>query len=178
MGGFMMMPFGSAFAINNLKISTEQLPLLFMVTGVAALISMPLIGKMSDRVDRFKIFATATLIAAVIINIYAHYAATPFWIVLVTNVCMMVAIMSRMVPASALTSAIPEPQYRGSFMSINASLQQMAGGFGAMIAGWVIVQKDRYAPLEHYDWLAMIATGTMILTIFLVYRVSKIVQKR
>ncbi len=177
-GGFMMMPFGSAFAINNLKISTQQLPLLFMVTGVAALISMPLIGKMSDRVDRFKIFAIATLIAAVIINIYSHYAATAFWLVMVTNVFMMVAIMSRMVPASALTSAIPEPQYRGSFMSINASLQQMAGGFGAMIAGWVIVQKDRYAPLEHYDWLAMIATGTMIITIFLVYRVSKIVQKR
>ena len=149
-----------------------------MVTGVAALISMPLIGKMSDRVDRFKIFAIATLVAAVVINIYAHYSATAFWLVLVTNVFMMVAIMSRMVPASALTSAIPEPQYRGSFMSINASLQQMAGGFGAMIAGWVIVQKDRYAPLEHYDWLAMIATGTMILTIFLVYRVSKIVQKR
>jgi predicted MFS family arabinose efflux permease len=176
-GGFMMMPFGSAFAINNLKISAHQLPFLFMVTGVAALISMPLIGKMSDRVDRFKIFAIATLIATVVINIYAHYTETPFWIVLVTNVCMMVAIMSRMVPASALTSAIPAPQYRGSFMSINASLQQMAGGFGAMIAGWVIVQKDRYTPLEHYDWLAMIATGTMIITIFLVYRVSKIVQK-
>lgn len=176
-GGFMMMPFGSAFAINNLKLSAHQLPILFMVTGVAALISMPLIGKLSDRVDRFKIFAIATLIATVIINIYAHFSATPFWIVMVTNVCMMVAIMSRMVPASALTSAIPAPQYRGSFMSINASLQQMAGGFGAIIAGWVIVQKDRYAPLEHYDWLAMIATGSMLITIFLVYRVSKMIQK-
>ena len=30
-GGFMMMPFGSAFAINNLKVTTHQLPILFMI---------------------------------------------------------------------------------------------------------------------------------------------------
>ena len=174
-GGFMMMPFGSAFAINNLKITQSQLPIVFLITGLATLITMPLIGRLSDRVSKFKIFAGATLMAAVLINIYAHFSATPFWIVLVANVLMMASIMSRMVPAVALTSAIPQPQDRGAFMSINASLQQMAGGFGAMLAGVIIVQKDNFSPLEHYDTLAMVATSIMLLTIFLVYRVSKIV---
>ena len=32
-GGFMMMPFGSAFAINNLKVTQHQLPIMFMVSG-------------------------------------------------------------------------------------------------------------------------------------------------
>jgi hypothetical protein len=41
---------------------------------------------------------------------------------------MMMGIMSRMIPSSALTSAIPEMADRGAFMSINASLQQIAGG--------------------------------------------------
>ncbi len=35
LGGFMMMPWGSAFAVNNLNISYNQLPILFMVGGVA-----------------------------------------------------------------------------------------------------------------------------------------------
>ena len=35
LGGFMMMPWGSAFAVNNLNVSYEQLPILFMVGGVA-----------------------------------------------------------------------------------------------------------------------------------------------
>ena len=171
-----MMPFGSAFAINNLKITNEQLPLLFMITGVATLITMPFIGKLSDRVNKFKIFAVATILATIVINIYAHFSVTPFWLVLVTNVIMMAAIMSRMIPSSSLMSAIPQPEDRGAFMSINSSLQQVAGGFGAMIAGMIIVQKDNFSPLEHYDTLAMIASSIMLVTIFLVYRVSKVVE--
>lgn len=177
-GGFMMMPFGSAFAINNLKITKDELPLLFMITGIATLISMPLIGKLSDRVSKFKTFAVATLLAITVILVYSNFSATSFWIVLMANVLMMVFVMSRMVPSTALTSAIPNPQDRGAFMSINASLQQMAGGFGAMIAGLIIVQKDNFAPLEHYDTLAMIASSIMLLTIFLVYRVNKIVLQK
>lgn len=37
LGGFMMMPWGSAFAINNLKVTPQQLPLLFMVSGISAI---------------------------------------------------------------------------------------------------------------------------------------------
>ncbi|MFH6962766.1 MFS transporter [Flavobacterium plurextorum] len=177
-GGFIMMPFGSAFAINNLKVTNDELPLLFMITGVATLITMPIAGKLSDKFSKFKLFAFATLFAIIVMNIYAHFAATPFWIVLVTNILMMMAIMSRMVPSTTLTSAIPEPQDRGAFMSINSSLQQMAGGFGAMIAGLIIVQKDNYAPLEHYDTLAMVASVIMLVSIYLVSRVSKIVYKK
>lgn len=176
--GFMMMPFGSAFAINNLKVTNEELPLLFMITGIATLFTMPFIGKLSDKVNKFKIFAVATVLAVILINIYSHFGPTPFWIVLVINVFMMAAIMSRMVPSTTLTSAIPDPQDRGAFMSINSSLQQMAGGFGAVIAGLIIVQKDSYAPLEHYDILAMVASAIMLLTIFLVFKVSKIVESK
>ncbi|MBK7762832.1 MAG: MFS transporter [Bacteroidetes bacterium] len=177
-GGFMMMPFGSAFAINNLKITNEQLPVLFMVTGLATLIVMPIIGRLSDKVSKFRIFTLATILAVIVINIYAQFSATPFPIVLLTNVLMMLFIMSRMIPSMALTSAIPSPQDRGAFMSINSSLQQMAGGFGAMLAGLVIVQNDRFAPLQHYNTLAMIASSIMLVTIFLMYRVSKIVEPK
>lgn len=175
-GGFMMMPFGSAFAINNLKITYEQLPFMFMLTGIATLIGMPLIGKLSDKVSKFKMFAFCTVMAVIIINIYAHFSVTPFVTVVATNVVMMLFIMSRMVPSQALTSAIPEPADRGAFMSINASLQQMAGGLGAVLAGFVIVQKDNFSPLQHYDTLALIASMVMLLTIYLMYRVSKIVK--
>jgi predicted MFS family arabinose efflux permease len=176
--GFMMQPFGSAFAINNLKVTMEQLPFMFMVTGVATLVCMPVIGQLSDKFDRFKVFCIATILAILILNTYAHYSETPFGLVLTTNVLMMVAIISRMVAVGALTAAIPQPQDRGAFMSLNASLQQISSGIGAMFGGLIIVQKDKYAPLEHYDTLAWVASALMILTIYFVYQVSKMVAKK
>jgi hypothetical protein len=86
--------------------------------------------------------------------------------------------MSRMVPATALNSAVPEVYDRGAYMSINSSLQQMAGGFAAMFAGLVVVQQTKTSPLEHFDILGFIMIGFILWCLYLVYRVSAIVRKK
>ncbi|MBC7891158.1 MAG: MFS transporter [Sphingobacteriaceae bacterium] len=177
-GGFMMMPFGSAFAINNLHISQEQLPLLFLVSGLSSLVIMPLVGRLSDRIDKFTLFTGATAWMVVMVLVYTHLTVTPLWEVLIFNVLMMMGIMSRMIPSTALMSAIPNPRDRGAFMSINASLQQVAGGVAAAFAGWIVVQKAPASPLEHYDTLGYVIVGVSLLTVFLVYRVSRLVKKQ
>ncbi|HET7002216.1 MAG TPA: MFS transporter [Puia sp.] len=177
-GGFMMMPFGSAFAINNLHITQHQLPLLFMVAGLSTLIIMPLIGKLSDRVDKFKIFVAASIWMAVVVVIYTNLSVTPLWLVMIFNVLMMCGIMSRMVPSSALITAVPVLQDRGAFMSINSSLQQIAGGVAAAFAGLIVVQKDKFSPLEHYNTLGYIIVCISAVSAFLLYRVSKLVKTR
>ena len=174
----MMMPFGSAFAINNLHITQHQLPLLFMVAGLSTLIIMPLVGKLSDKVDKFKIFVAASVWMAVIVMIYTNLAVTPLWLVMVFNVLMMCGIMSRMVPSSALITAVPVLQDRGAFMSINSSLQQFAGGVAAAFAGMIVVQKDKFSPLEHYNTLGYIIVGISALSVFLLYRVSVLIKTK
>jgi predicted MFS family arabinose efflux permease len=164
-GGFMMMPFGSAFAINNLHVSPEQLPLLFMVSGVGAFIIMPLAGRLSDRVDKFKLFAIATTYMMVIVVIYTNLTPQPLWVIMVLNVLMMAGILSRMVPSMALVSAVPEMQDRGAFMSVNSSLQQIAGGIAAAVAGMIVVQKDKFSPLAHYDTLGWVMVGVSVVAI-------------
>ncbi|HLA58224.1 MAG TPA: MFS transporter [Puia sp.] len=177
-GGFMMMPFGSAFAINNLHVTQHQLPLLFMVGGLSTLIIMPMIGKLSDKVDKFKIFVAAAVWMAVVVVIYTNLSVTPLWLVMVFNVLMMCGIMSRMVPSSALITAVPVLQDRGAFMSINSSLQQIAGGVAAAFAGLIVVQKDKFSPLEHYNTLGYIIVGISAVSVFLLSRVSKLVKTR
>ncbi len=175
-GGFMMMPWGSAFSINNLKVTQQQLPILFMVGGLSTLLIMPFVGKLSDKIDKFKLFAMASIWMMVVVVIYTHFGPTPFALVMIMNVCMMIGIMSRMVPSMALTSALPEMQDRGAFMSINSSLQQFAGGLAAAIGGMIVVQKTKTSPLEHYDTLGFVITGISIVGIFMVYRVSQLVK--
>ncbi|WP_199117235.1 MFS transporter [Pedobacter sp. ASV28] len=174
-GGFMMMPFGSAFAINNLHITNNQLPLMFMISGLSSLLILPLIGRLSDSVSKFKIFMFASIWMMIMCLVYTHLSATPFWLVVILNILMMMGIMSRMIPSSALTSAIPEPKDRGAFMSINSSLQQIAGGVAAAVAGLIVTQPGKGLPLENYNVVAYVIVVISIISILLMYRVSRLV---
>lgn len=177
-GGFMMMPWSSAFAINNLKITQHQLPIIFMVSGVSSLITMPVIGKLSDTKDKFQIFLVASLMMIVMVLIYTNLTPVPFALIILMNIFFMVSMMSRMVPAMALTSGLPKMQDRGAFMSVNASLQQIAGGVAAAVGGLIVVQKDKFSPLEHYNTLGIVISVLSLISITMVYRVSKMVKQR
>jgi predicted MFS family arabinose efflux permease len=177
-GGFMMMPFGSAFAINNLKITQEQLPIMFMVSGVSSLVIMPLVGRLADKIDKFTLFAIASAWMMVVVVLYTNLSATPLWLVMVFNVLMMMGILSRMVPSSALTTAIPDMQDRGAFMSITSSLQQIAGGIAAASAGMIVSQKDKFSPLEHYNVLGYVLVCISLVSVSLLYRVNVLVKKK
>ena len=177
-GGYLMMPFGSAFAVNNLKVSQEQLPIIFMFTGFSSLIVMPIVGRLSDRYNKFKIFTYGSIWAMIFILIYTNLGPTPLWIIVPLNILLFMGIMSRMIPATTLTSAIPNIQDRGAFMSINSSLQQIAGGLATLIAGFIIVQKDKNSPLEHYPILGIIGAIVMVIAIWFIYRVYRIVEEK
>jgi len=177
-GGFMMMPFGSAFAINNLRITEQQLPLLFMVSGLATLVIMPFIGRFSDRIDKYKMFVVASFWLMVMCVWYTNLSVTPLWIAIALNVMLMIGVTSRMVPSSALVSAVPGLKDRGAFMSINASLQQVAGGLAAAVAGKIVVQQDNFSPLEHYDIVGYTVVALSVVSMLMMYRVDRLIKTR
>ena len=178
LGGFMMMPWGSAFAVNNLHVSYGQLPSLFMASGIAALVIMPMIGKLSDKIDKVKIFTVAAISMMVIIIIYTNLTPIPFIYIVLLNILMMTAIMSRIVPAMALVSALPKMQDRGAFMSINSSLQQIAGGIAAGIGGMIVVQQTKTSPLQHYNTLGYVIVVIIIANILQMFRVNRLIKAK
>jgi predicted MFS family arabinose efflux permease len=178
MGGFMIMPFTSAFIVNNVLIPQEKLPVIFLFTGLSSIIVMPLIGKISDRIDKFKVFTVGSLIAVVMIAIYTNLTPVSVGMVILVNVILFMGIMSRMVPATALNSAVPEPYDRGAYMSVNTSLQQLAGGLAAIFAGFVVYQEDSHSPIRNFDVLGYIMVGFVLWCLYLVYRVSAVVKRK
>ncbi len=147
-----------------------------MIAGLGSLIIMPLVGRVADKVDKLKLFAIASLYMMVMVVIYTNLTPQPFWIIVVINVLMMAGILSRMVPSMALVTAVPEMRDRGAFMSVNSSLQQIAGGIAAAVAGMIVVQKDKFSPLEHYNTLGYVMVGISVLAIWLIWRVRKVVM--
>jgi hypothetical protein len=63
-------------------------------------------------------------------------------------------------------------------MSINASLQQIAGGIASGIGGLIVVQQTKTSPIEHYDILGYVIVIITILCIFMVNRVSKLIKNK
>ena len=177
-GSFMILPWGSAFAINNLHVSRDQLPVLFMGGGLTALFVMPLVGRLSDRMDKLRLFGITTIWMIVAVLIYTNLTPIPFWLVMVFNLFMMIGIMSRTVPSMALVTSLPEMKDRGAFMSINSSLHQIAGGIAAAAGGWIVRQKDQFSPLEHYNTLAVVLSLIAIAGVFFIYRVNRIIKSR
>jgi predicted MFS family arabinose efflux permease len=178
LGNFMMLPWGSAYVINNLNITVQELPFIYMASGVCTLTIMPIVGKLSDRFDKFYLFTVASIILIFVIIIYANLGPVSFWIVLIMNLGLQVGFMSRMVPSIALTSALPQKKDRGAFMGINSSLQQIAGGIAAAVSGMIVIQNDKFSPLEHYDYLVYVVVLLSIISVFLLFRVSRIVRNK
>ncbi len=123
-------------------------------------------------------FVIASCWMIVMVVIYTNLTPIPLWMIMLANVLLMVGIMSRMVPAMALTSALPTMKDRGAFMSINSSLQQIAGGIAAAVGGMIVVQKDKYSPIEHYNTLGYVMVGISIVGIYMLFRVNKIVENQ
>ncbi len=177
-GGFMLQPFGSAYLINNLKITEDQLPIVFLCTGLAVLVIMPIVGKLSDKIDKIKLFIIGTGITIVMCLVYTNLPVTPLWGIIGVNMVLFIGIMSRIVPAQAINTAIPDPADRGAYMSMTSSMQQIAGGIGAVFAGFIVYQPNKFSPLQNYPVLGIVVSIVTLVTAFLMVRLNRIAMKK
>jgi len=90
------------------------------------------------------------------------------------NIALMMGVLSRMISSSALITAIPEASERGSFMSINSSVQQFSGGIASIIGGLIVTQSVTGA-LKHYDIIGYIVVTTIIFTIIIMRSLNRFV---
>jgi predicted MFS family arabinose efflux permease len=176
-GGYMLMPFGSAYSVNNLGIPMTQLPVLYFITGIFAMAAGPFLGNLSDAIGKLKVFILGSVLAIVMILIYCNLGFTPFWLVIILNTVLTMGVLSRMISSSALITALPETNERGAFMSINSSVQQISGGIASIVAGLIVVQTAN-GRLNNYDIVGYIVVISIILTIIMMRSLNKYLVKK
>jgi len=175
-GGFMLMPFGSTFVVQNLHLRLDQLPLLYMINGAFAMLSGPLIGRLSDSVGKYMTFSIGTILSVIFIIWYTQLTSASFTFIVVLNILIFMGITGRMVASFALSSALPAMPDRGAFMSINSSLQQLSGGVAAWVAGVLVHQATPESPLENYPLLGYVVAVVNTITMLLMYNVHRLVK--
>jgi predicted MFS family arabinose efflux permease len=171
-GGFMLMPFSSAFTVNNLGISIHDLPIIYLVTGIATIFVGPLVGKAADSFGKLPVFYFGTVVMIVMVLIYTHLSTSTLFIVTLINVVLFVGIFSRMIPFQALMTQVPAQTQRGSFNAINASISQLAGGLASLVAGH-IVQEGADGRIHHYDVAGYVVVATSLLACALLWRIQR-----
>jgi len=175
-GGYMLMPFGSVYTVNNLGIQLTDLPTVYLASGAFTIFTGPLVGRASDAFGKFRTFIFGCVLSIVMVLVYTHLGRVSLITVIVVTVLMFVGIFSRMIPSQALMSAIPEITKRGSFNAVNASVQQISGGIASIIAG-VIVAQSPGGDLQNFDRLGYIVVATTLVSLGLMYFIQRTVAE-
>jgi predicted MFS family arabinose efflux permease len=171
-GGFMLMPFSSAYIVNNMGIDLHHLPTVYLITGLCTIFMGPMIGKAADTYGKFRVFLFGTVLSIVMVLVYTHLGRIPLAALVVVNSLMFVGIFSRMIPFQALSSTVPVQTQRGSYNAISASIQQLAGGVASVVSGHIVSQ-GADGKLQHFDTVGYVVVATSLLAVALVWRLQR-----
>jgi len=174
-GGFMLLPFSSAFTVHNLRVPVASLWLIYTVSGVCSMLTGPLIGIAADRYGKFRVFAFGCAVTIFMVTVYTHMTVASMGAIILVSILLWVGVSSRMITASALMSAIPAPADRGSYMAVSASLQQFAGGTAAAISGLIVAQRAD-GSLAHFDVIGYVLTATSLISLSLMYLIQRRIE--
>lgn len=169
MAGGCLIPFIAPSMIANMGLTENQLPWAYAAGGVCTFVSMPVVGRLSDRVDKFRLLLWMSAVAIVVLMIFTRLGPTPLVAVCVMMALFMVFMSSRFTPAMAMITNAVEARYRGGFMSVNASLQQAASAFANILAG-VFVTAGADGRLVGLPTLSYVSAGFFVLTVLAALR--------
>jgi len=119
---------------RDLGFSGDQIAVMFLVGGIANVVTGPQAGRLSDRVGRKGII----MLACVGLSI-AMLLTVPLVSSLLTAYILFFAVMvlvaMRISPFSALLTALVQDERRGSLMSLTVALGQLGFAIGGAVAG-------------------------------------------
>ncbi len=172
MGHFLIIPFLNPFMELNVGFTTKQTPLIYFVGGALTLFTSPIIGRVADKIGKFRLFSIMILIAIIPIAFITNMPRIPFYFVLIVTGFWFIVSTGRAIPAQAIVSEVVPPNRRGGFMNINSSIQQLGVGLASVIAGF-IVYKTPENTIKHYDITGYISIGVILTCLLTAYGLRK-----
>ena len=171
LGGFTVIPYITLYAVTNVGIAADQIPLIYFLGGAATLVTGRLIGALADRFGKIVLFRLAAVAACVPVLLVTNMGPINLSIWLIITTLFFVLVSGRMVPMMAIVGAAVKPQERGTFLSLNATVQSMAMGLASMVGGLFITQ----APdglISGYGWVGLVAACFNLMAALWVGRVK------
>lgn len=168
--GFVVIPYLTIYSTANVGIRTDQIPILYLCGGVATLFTARLWGHLTDRWGKVRTFRLVAVCSMAPILVTTHLPVVPLPVLLGVTTAFFVFVSGRMVPGMAIVTSAAQPQWRGTFMSLNASLQSAAMGLAALVGG-LLIHRTPEGLVAGYGWAGWVAVATTLLMLPLAGRV-------
>lgn len=169
MAGFVIIPYLNPYFVSNVGRAEADLPYIAFFGGLATIISSRVIGKLSDRHGKLRVFNITAALSVLPILLVTNLPPASLTVTILVVTVFMVIVSGRFVPSMAMVTATVRPKRRGSFMSINASVQQFSAGIAAFGSGLIISKADD-GSLVHFGTVGLIAVGATLVCIALAQR--------
>ena len=180
LGIFTIMPFLGDVSGGERRPARNDAPqTMYLIGGLATLCTMSLFGKLADIYGKLLVFRIMALADADSDSGADEPAANAGGAHRPRSLpCSFMVVSSGRSgkPVMALITSSAQPSYRGSFMSIIASVQQAASGLASLLAGALLSQPEKDGPLSGY-WLAgLLACAATVGSVILAGYVRPAVQ--
>lgn len=167
MAGGMLIPFIAPSFVANVGLTEDhELPLVYIVGGIATAVSTPIIGWLCDRIDRLRLLTFMSALAIVSTLVITRLGPTTLPVAAAIMALFMVTMSGRFTPALTMVTNAVEARYRGGFMSVNSALQQATVGAANVLAG-LFVTRDAHGHLSGLPWVSYVSVAFFILTVLL-----------
>jgi predicted MFS family arabinose efflux permease len=164
MAGGCLIPFIAPSMVSNMGLTEKQLAWAYAAGGACTFFSMPIIGRLCDRVDKLRLLAWMSAASIGVVLVLTRLGPTSLPVACAMMAAFMVTMSSRFTPAMTMVTNAVAARYRGGFMSVNASLQQAASAFANVLAGWFVTRGVG----DHLDGLPLlgyVSIGFFVLTV-------------
>jgi predicted MFS family arabinose efflux permease len=168
--GFTVIPYITIYAVGNVGISIHDIPFIYFTGGAATLLTARLIGHSADLSGKVKIYRLVAFAALLPLFVVTNIGRVPLWIWLICTTTFFVLVSGRMIPAMAIITSAAQPKLRGTFMSLNATVQAFAMGLATTLAGFIVTQNTA-GQIVGYGWVGYIAIAGNMLAILFVSRI-------
>ncbi len=168
--GFTVIPYITVYAVNNVGIAQQDIPLVYLAGGFATFLSARLIGRWADKYGKVEVYRRVALLAMVPLLLVTHAGHLSLGLWLICTTAFFVFVSGRMIPAMAIIASAAQPALRGTFMSLNGTVQSLAMGLATTLAGF-LTSLDASGRIVGYSLVGYVAVAANLLAVWFVSRI-------
>ena len=176
-GHFLVIPFIPSYLEFNKGFSKLQIPLILLCGGLTSFAAAIYLGRFSDKKGKLPIFLWSVLISLFLVIILTDMPSMNLPTVLLFFGLLFMVVTSRIVMAQSMISNVVSQNQRGSFMSVNGSMQQLGQGMASLIAGVIVKTNRTTHQLSNYNWVGYLSIAVLIVAVIIGNKIFKTIDK-